>query len=548
MGNGNFVVSETRPSLDLTNPRVKPVGMEATVNWGSAHPTISDWKNVTVEFRVDDRFVGYGKLLWSEGRIAKYSVAGNSAFSLAGLGHAFLPWPGGVRCYFIDVEVKLTATDDAPDCDARGESFGSIMRKIVPCIRKSEPGGDPPPEPLVDPFKDVEPNSTHAAAINGLRTMNLIGGYQVADGWEFRPTNPVLRAQFAKMIVGALDLEIPAEGGSQPFGDLGADDPNNLYPHQYVAAAYEQGIIKGKTANSFAPWANVTRSQAVTMIVRSLRNLYPDLLTPIPAGYVGSWGNSYDPEQAPLAALAQYNGLLDGLDLSGTASNPYSPMPREEVAQILWNAMQKPVLTLSGTVTGMRTIVTEEGDITQQEGPLSSGLVFVADQNGGWLASTETNESGEYTLELKVGWASGWTKDGLPCLVGTSDFDGYTDVYWDKSNPVLFGIPGDVRIVKGDYQQDFQLAKACTITGWVSTMGEPVEGARVSALAQGKATALPAYALTSGGGYYHLDVPAGTYSVKATYNGAEVTYPELVTLSLDSEGDWAFVDLEFGQQ
>jgi hypothetical protein len=168
----------------------------------------------------------------------------------------------------------------------------------------------------------------------------IIGGYTVEGGREFRPGNPVLRAQFAKMIIGALAMAV-SEDATCPFTDLGADDPASFYPHEFVAAAYNAGIIKGKGSTSFAPWDNIKRSQVVTMVVRALQNLHPSLLASPPAGYTNAWGDTYDAEQGPLARIAEYNGLLDGLPLTGAASDPWGAMSRGETAQVLWNVVAK---------------------------------------------------------------------------------------------------------------------------------------------------------------------------------------------------------------
>ncbi len=189
-------------------------------------------------------------------------------------------------------------------------------------------------------FLDVPTSNPYFEAIEHMAEAQIIGGYEVAGGREFRPSNPVNRAQFAKMIAGVLKLQV-SEDLTSPFTDLGADDPGSYYPHEFVAAAYRDGIIKGKTATTFAPWDSVTRSQVVTMVVRALQTIYPGLIAIPPAGYTNTWGTGYDAEQGPLARIAEHIGLLDGLPLSGAAANPWGAMPRGEVAQVLYNVMLK---------------------------------------------------------------------------------------------------------------------------------------------------------------------------------------------------------------
>jgi uncharacterized protein YkwD len=189
-------------------------------------------------------------------------------------------------------------------------------------------------------FLDVPTSNPYFEAIRHMAEAQIIGGYEVTGGREFRPGNPVNRAQFAKMIVGVLRLEV-SEDLTSPFTDLGADDPADYYPHEFIAAAFREGIIKGKSSTSFAPWAGVTRSQVVTMVMRALQTIYPGLIAIPPVDYTNTWGTTYDPEQGPLARIAEHIGLLDGLPLTGAAADPWGAMPRGEVAQVLYNVMLK---------------------------------------------------------------------------------------------------------------------------------------------------------------------------------------------------------------
>ncbi len=189
-------------------------------------------------------------------------------------------------------------------------------------------------------FTDVSPGDPYYDAIQGMSQSRVINGYAVgATGtFEFRPNNPVWRAQFAKMIDGALAMAVN-EAMTSPFTDLGPDNPADLYPHEYVAAAYAAGITQGITSTTFGPWNNISRAQVVTMVVRALQNRFPALLTPPPAEYQNTWGTGFSPTHGENARIAEYNGLLSGLPLAGAASDPWAAMPRGEVAQVLWNMM-----------------------------------------------------------------------------------------------------------------------------------------------------------------------------------------------------------------
>lgn len=195
-------------------------------------------------------------------------------------------------------------------------------------------GGDPPPPPPDDTvFPDVGASHPYRTAIEGMYDLGIVSGY--ASGL-FGPTDSVRRAQFAKMIVGTMGFETH-EGMSTPFTDLGANPPGDLYPHEFVAAAYANGVTTGITATTFGPYLPITRAQVVTMIVRAVG---VGTLSAPPSGWEGSIG-AFSQTHAPSMRIAEYNGLLAGLQGFGPGWDPWSTASRGECAQILWNVLTR---------------------------------------------------------------------------------------------------------------------------------------------------------------------------------------------------------------
>lgn len=191
-------------------------------------------------------------------------------------------------------------------------------------------------------FPDVPGTHPYVVAIQDLADRGIIQGY--ADG-RFGPDDKVTRQQFAKMVVLAGEYPVGA-GAVCPFSDVAeqmGDDP--LYPSKYVAVAAAHGITVGRTPTSFDPYSNITRYQVVTMVVRAADDLQTGLLTPTPAGWMGTPGWSSDPTHGGNALRAEYNGLMSVLELP--ALDPYGNMSRGEVAQVLHNLRQ----ALSGAIT-----------------------------------------------------------------------------------------------------------------------------------------------------------------------------------------------------
>ena len=193
-------------------------------------------------------------------------------------------------------------------------------------------------------FPDVPAGHPYETAINDLSAAGIIGGY--ANG-NFGLTDPVKRAQFAKMIAGTLDITPPTSTVTR-FTDLGNPDGNG-YPHKYVQAAYDNGITYGTNATQtlFDPWKSIRRDQVVSMIVRGANGLYPGALDDPPAGTVSQFDGVPEPHGANLR-IAEYNGLLDGLIGMGPNWSVTATASRGEVAQILWNLLD----LLGGSTSG----------------------------------------------------------------------------------------------------------------------------------------------------------------------------------------------------
>jgi len=89
--------------------------------------------------------------------------------------------------------------------------------------------------PAAASFTDIS-TSPYQSAIEALAQTNTIGGY---DDGTFRPLNPLLRAQFAKIVDGALGF------------------------------AVTEDLTQGKTSTTFEPFLPVIRAPASSMAVRS---------------------------------------------------------------------------------------------------------------------------------------------------------------------------------------------------------------------------------------------------------------------------------------
>jgi len=165
----------------------------------------------------------------------------------------------------------------------------------------------------------------------------ILDGYLTDAGRVFRPSQSMTRAQFAKMLVGTFGADVPA-AGQTPFRDLGPDDANDPYPHQFIAVAAMHGIAQGTEPGVFEPWGEVLRTQAVTMTMRAADSFAAGRAAQPLAGYAGSLGD-FSQDHAAHMVRAEYNGLLEGIGGYGSSWHPWIPITRGEAAKLLGNIL-----------------------------------------------------------------------------------------------------------------------------------------------------------------------------------------------------------------
>ncbi|MBD3920686.1 S-layer homology domain-containing protein [Paenibacillus sp. PR3] len=149
----------------------------------------------------------------------------------------------------------------------------------------------------------------------------------------FDPKGNVTRAEFAKMLVRALNLE--SSNLTSSFKDVKSTD----WFAPYVAAAAKKGIINGRTATTFAPNATITRAEMATMIARAL-----SLTTSVEAvedvdGALKAFKDAAQINATLKAgvALAAKEGIVIG---NNGKFNPNNNASRAEAAVILYRAIQ----------------------------------------------------------------------------------------------------------------------------------------------------------------------------------------------------------------
>ena len=81
----------------------------------------------------------------------------------------------------------------------------------------------------------------------------------------FAPEQEITRAEYIKMLTGALGMEPDAEA-ALPFADV----PKDHWAYPYVAASYEAGIVQGVSETSFGTDTPISRQDIAVMTQRAL--------------------------------------------------------------------------------------------------------------------------------------------------------------------------------------------------------------------------------------------------------------------------------------
>ena len=113
-------------------------------------------------------------------------------------------------------------------------------------------------------YSDVT-DDTQIQMLTLLSRLDIINGYP--DG-TFGPYDPITRAQFAKIIVYAVNKQEMAlsNGGASAFSDV----PQNHWATPYINLVADMGIINGYPDGTFKPEEELTFAQIVTVILRVL--------------------------------------------------------------------------------------------------------------------------------------------------------------------------------------------------------------------------------------------------------------------------------------
>lgn len=180
-------------------------------------------------------------------------------------------------------------------------------------------------------FEDIS-SSYAQSEIQSLANKLLING---TTDTTFSPKKNVTRAEFAALVTRALGL---TPGTAGPFSDI----PAGSWYSGDVAAAYEAGLITGRSSDKFDPNANISRQEIAVVLGKAV-----DLLQ-IKAAADGPARTPYH-DASSFAGYAKDNiekvsaaGIINGEAIKGSSYfQPNAPTTREASAKVLHVLLQK---------------------------------------------------------------------------------------------------------------------------------------------------------------------------------------------------------------
>lgn len=171
------------------------------------------------------------------------------------------------------------------------------------------------------PFSDVLPTNTYFTAITYLKDHEIATGQ---DG-KFSPKSQVTRGELLKMILLAGKLRL-SDSSTTIFSDV----PVGSSFLTYVNTAISLKAISGYPDGTFRPNNPVTRAEGLKIVLGVMQTALERVEGPV---YADVGKNDW------CAPYALWNRDHEVLSATGGNFHPNSPLTREEVAGIIYQAV-----------------------------------------------------------------------------------------------------------------------------------------------------------------------------------------------------------------
>ncbi|MBP2001505.1 2',3'-cyclic-nucleotide 2'-phosphodiesterase [Paenibacillus shirakamiensis] len=200
--------------------------------------------------------------------------------------------------------------------------FKLDLSKAAPAPTPEQPGTTTPQPPKSPVFKDVAATHWAFTFITDLASKNIVKGKTETT---FEPESTVTRAEFATLLVNALELKAK---GKSVFKDV----PSNSWFANAITAAYENGLINGTSKTTFEPNKPVTREQMAVMAKHALDVKAGESIK------VTTTAKFSDSAKISAWAKAEVNVVVDRGVINGRGNNMFVPAAtstRAEAAKVV---------------------------------------------------------------------------------------------------------------------------------------------------------------------------------------------------------------------
>ncbi len=179
-------------------------------------------------------------------------------------------------------------------------------------------------------FNDMAGFEWAEPAVNALVYAGVVNG---RTDTSFDPASPVTRAEFTKMVCGAMGLQAK-NGAAQIFTDV----PASHWAYGFIATAAELGIVNGVTDTEFMPNELITREQMSAILYRAI--VACGFEAKLPDGTAiafDDYDTISDYAKAPVNALSAA-GVIKGV--TDTIFAPTATANRAQAASLLYQYFQ----------------------------------------------------------------------------------------------------------------------------------------------------------------------------------------------------------------
>ena len=227
-------------------------------------------------------------------------------------------------------------------------------------------------------YPDVDSNDN----IEAIEVMGALGIFEGDDNGEFRPDEAVTRAEMAKVMATLLGLDYKHFENLHPYTDTVGH-----WAEAYIAACSANGVINGRGGGIYDPSATVSGVEASAMLMRAM-------------GYFKYASDVADGFDIATISQASKIGLYSDIDAS-----VYSGLPRNDVAQMVLNALQCSMVEVGSVAT---TVTTPDGTVVNT-GRTEYVARTVTDRNASSTSDTNYGKIGRgwaisggyaYTIEM----------------------------------------------------------------------------------------------------------------------------------------------------